>query len=62
MRGPQVGIGRLLGVGRVEVADRRLGIISVLLEGTVAAAMPEKATERARMRTASFIVGYSLGI
>jgi hypothetical protein len=49
-------------VGRLLVADRWLGINGVLLEGTVAATAPAKTKERARMRTASFIVGYSLGI
>lgn len=60
--GPQPGTGRLFGVGRLLVADRWLGINGVLLEGTVAATAPAKTKERARMRTASFIVGYSLGI
>jgi hypothetical protein len=49
--GTQPGIGRLWG------ADWRLGLAFVTTEETDAAAIPAKATDKARTRMTSFIVG-----
>jgi hypothetical protein len=59
---PQYGPGKLFGVGRGLVADRRLGSTGAVLGVVAAAATLATTTVRAKMRRASFIVGNLVGL